>query len=129
MQNLIEHDILGSIATNFSLGNISINDAYKLQRLTKQLYDYIYAHYAEMKELNDMTDESLLLDIDILEMKYEKALAELDEQLAAKNSELAEKDSALAEKDSALAKKDSALEQALLENRQLREELEKLTHR
>ena len=136
LQNLIEHDILGSIATNFSLGNISINDAYKLQRLTKQLYDYIYAHYAEMKELNDMTDESLLLDIDILEMKYEKALAELDEQLAAKNSELAEKiselaekDSALAEKDSALAKKDSALEQALLENRQLREELEKLTHR
>ena len=109
LQNLIEHDILGSIETNFKLGNISINDAYKLRRLTKQLYNYIYAHYAEMKELNDMTDESLLLDIDILEMKYEKALSELDARLAAKEAALAEKACALAEKTAALAEKDSAL--------------------
>jgi len=157
LQNLIEHDILGSIETNYSLGNISINDVYKLQRLTKQLYDYIYAHYAEMKELNEMTDESLLLDIDILEMKYEKAFAELDAQLAEldsvlaekdavlakKDSALAEKDSALAEKDSALAEKDSALaekeiilacketslQQALLENERLKAELSKLSNR
>ena len=93
MQYLVEHDILDSIETNYQSGNISINDAYKLQRLTKQLYNYIYAHYAEMEELNDMTDESLLLDIDILEMKYEKKLAELDSALAEKDSALAEKDS------------------------------------
>ena len=88
------------IETNYQSGNISINDAYKLQRLTKQLYNYIYAHYAEMEELNDMTDESLLLDIDILEMKYEKKLAEKLQALEALNRALAEKDSALAEKDS-----------------------------
>ena len=109
----------------------------------KQLYDYIYAHYAEMKELNEMTDESLLLDIDILEIKYEKAFAELDAQLAELDSALAEKDSALAEKDSALAEKDSALaekdmiladketalQQALLENERLKAELSKLSNR
>ena len=100
LQYLIEHDILDSIETNYQSGNISINDAYKLQRLTKQLYNYIYAHYAEMEELNDMTDESVLLDIDILEMKYEKKLAEKLQALEALNRALAEKDSALAEKDS-----------------------------
>ena len=109
LQNLIQHDILGSIETNYKLGNISMNDAYRLQRLTKQLYDYIYAHYAEMEELNDMTDESLLLDIDIIEKQYEKAIAEAESAIAEKDSALAEKDSALAEKDSALAEKDSAL--------------------
>lgn len=31
LQNLIQHDILGSIETNYKLGNISMNDAYRLQ--------------------------------------------------------------------------------------------------
>ena len=109
LQKLIEDDILGSIETNLLLGNISMNDAYRLQQLTKQLYNYIYAHYAEMEELNDMTDESLILDIDIIEKKYEKLLAEKEALLAEKLSALAEMDSTLAEKDSALAKMDSTL--------------------
>ena len=129
LQNLIRHDILGSIETNYALGNISINDAYRLQRLTKQLYNYIYAHYAEMKELNDMTDESLLLDIDIIEKQYEKALAEMESALAEKVSALAEKDSALAEKDSALAEKDSALAEKDSEIESLKAEIEKLKQR
>ncbi|MBQ6875352.1 MAG: hypothetical protein IJN46_03835 [Lachnospiraceae bacterium] len=129
LQYLIEHDILDSIETNYQSGNISINDAYKLQRLTKQLYNYIYAHYAEMEELNDMTDESLLLDIDILEMKYEKKLAELDSALAEKNSILAKMDSALAEKDSALAEKDSALAEKDSEIQRLKAELQRLQQR
>lgn len=40
-----------------------------------------------------MTDESLLLDIDILEMQYEKKLAEKLQALEALNRALAEKDS------------------------------------
>ncbi len=111
LQNLIQHDILGSIETNYKLGNISMNDAYRLQQLTKLLYDYIYAHYAEVKELNDMTDESILLDIDIIEMQYEKAMAEVESALAEMDSKLAEMDSVLAEKDSELAEKDSELAQ------------------
>ncbi len=43
LQNLIQNDILGSIESNLKLGNISINDARKLKRQTKKLYDYIYA--------------------------------------------------------------------------------------
>ena len=143
LQKLIEDDILGSIETNLLLKNISINDAYRLQQLTKQLYNYIYAHYAEMEELNDMTDESLILDIDIIEQKYEKllaereaalakmdsALAEKDSALAEKDSALAEKYSALAEKDSALAEKDSALAEKTLEIARLKAELEKLQQR
>ena len=44
LQNLIQNDILGSIETNLKLGNISMDDARRLKRLTKKLYDYIYAH-------------------------------------------------------------------------------------
>lgn len=129
LQNLIENDILGSIETNLLSGNISINDAYRLRQLTKLLYDYIYAHYAEMEELNDMTDESLLLDIDVIEAKYEKMLAEMDSTLAKMDSVLAEKESALAEKDSALAEKDSALAKKEQEIALLKAELAKLTQR
>ncbi len=112
LRNLIQYDILGSIATNYELGNISMNDAYKLQQLTRQLYNYIYAHYAEMEDLNDMTDESLLLDIDIIEKQYEKTIEKI----------LAEKESELAEKNSILAEKDAEIEL-------LKTEIENLKHR
>ena len=129
LQNLIQHDILGSIDSNYRYGNISMNDAYRLQRLTKQLYDYIYAHYAEMEVLNDMVDESLLLDIDIVEMQYEKKLTAMETVLNEKDSALAEKDTALAEKDTALAEKDSALAEKDFEIERLKAEIEKLKQR
>ena len=68
------------------------------------LYDYIYAHYAEMEELNDMTDESLLLDIDVIEKQYEKALAEQQAALAEQQAALAEKDSEIARLKAEIAK-------------------------
>ncbi|MBQ7925324.1 MAG: hypothetical protein IJ335_03425 [Lachnospiraceae bacterium] len=89
LKNLINNDILSSIETNLSLQNISMDDARKLRRLTKQLYDHIYSHYSEMEELNEMTDESLMLDIDIIEKEHEKKIAEI----------VKEKDFALAEKE------------------------------
>lgn len=67
-------DILSSIETNLLLQNISIDDARRLKRLTKQLYDHIYSHYSEMEELNEMTDESLMLDIDIIEKEHARQL-------------------------------------------------------
>jgi len=131
--SLIQNDIIGSINKNLEVGNITNADAARLKTLTQMLYTHIYSHYEELKEVTEMTDESLILDIDIWEDKYEKivaratelestlaekesalakiesALAELDSALAEKESALAEKDSALAEKDSALAELDSAL--------------------
>lgn len=93
LQNLIQYDILGTIAINYELGNISMNDAYKLQLLTIQLYNQIYAHYSEMEDLTNMIEESLSLDIDIIEKQYGKAITDIDTQLDAKESELAQRDS------------------------------------
>ena len=115
LQNLIQNDILGSIKTNLNLGNISIDDARRLRNLTKKLYDHIYAHYEEMEVLNEMTDESLLLEYDIIEKEHEKALAE--------------KDKIIQEKDDALHEKDSALQASMLELQHLKAELAKLLQR
>lgn len=93
LQNLIQYDILGTIAINYELGNISMNDAYKLQLLTIQLYNQIYAHYSEMEDLTNMIEESLSLDIDIIEKQYGKSITDIDTKLDAKESELAQRDS------------------------------------
>ena len=111
LQNLIQNDIIGSIETNLKLGNISMDDGRRLRNLTKKLYDYIYAHYAEMEVLNEMTDESLLLEYDIIEKEHEKALAEKDRVIQEKDNALQEKDNALQEKDNALQEKDNALQE------------------
>lgn len=82
LKNLIQNDIIGSINVNLELGNITANDAQKLRRLTHRLYEHIYSHYREMEELNDMTDESLILDIDIIEKKHEEELLEKDNKIS-----------------------------------------------
>ena len=89
LKNLIQNDIIGSIEENLSLGNITVGDAARLKRLTHQLYRHIYAHYHEMEGLNVITDESLILDIDIIEMRHEKEIAEKDAALSEKDAEIA----------------------------------------
>ena len=74
LKNLIQNDIIGSIEDNLRLNNITIDDARKLKRLTHKLYEHIYSHYDEMEVLNDMTDESLMLDIDYIEKEYEEKI-------------------------------------------------------
>ena len=96
LKNLIQNDIIGSIEDNLRSGNITVSDAQKLKRLTHLLYQQIYSHYQEMEELNEMTDESLMLDIDIIEKEHEM-------QLAAKNQELAAKDSIIEKKQSEIS--------------------------
>ena len=99
LKYLIQHDILESIEENLKLGNITQSDARKLKRYTHKLYEQIYSHYEEMEELNEMTDESLMLDIDIIEKEHEQKLAEMDSALQEKINALKEKDNALKEKD------------------------------
>lgn len=99
LKNMIQYDIIGSINQNLLAGNITKDDARRLRRLTQQLYDHIYSHYEEMEELNDMTDESLMLDIDMIEKEHEQELAAL----------IAEKDSIISEKDSVISEKDSVI--------------------
>ena len=80
LKNLILNDIIGSIEDNLRLQNITLDDARKLKRLTHRLYQHIYAHYDEMEVLNEMTDESLMLDIDYIEKEHELQLENLKKQ-------------------------------------------------
>lgn len=107
LKNLIWHDILGSIEDNLCLGNITELDAQKLKGYVQRLYEHIYSHYEEMEEINNMTDESFMTEIDIIAEKYEQ----LDELLTEKVNALKEMDNAIREKDSALREKDSALKE------------------
>lgn len=116
LKYLIQNDIIGSIENNLSLGNITMEDAQRLRRLTHKLYQHIYSHYKEMEVLNEMTDESLMLDIDIILKKYEgeieakkQAIAEKDAEIADKDAEIADKDAEIADKDAEIADKDAEI--------------------
>ena len=83
-----------------------------------------------------MTDESLLLDIDIIEKHYEKALAKTCSDLAVKKTLLDVKNAILAEAyhtiiqtNSALAKKEALLTEKDSEIARLKAELENLSKR
>ena len=92
-----------------------MDDAQRLRRLTHKLYQHIYSHYEEMEALNEMTDESLILDIDIIDMAHEKELEKKDKIIAEKDNAIAEKDNAIAEKDNVIAEQEREL--ALLRKR------------
>ncbi len=70
LKRLIFHDILGNIEANYECGNITIDDASRLKNLTIALYRHLYAKYREMEDINDMTDESLILEYDIFLKKH-----------------------------------------------------------
>ena len=59
-----------------------------------------------MEELNEMTDESLMLDVDIIEKKHEEELNELKDVIADKDEILTEKNKELDQKDKELSIKD-----------------------
>jgi DNA-directed RNA polymerase specialized sigma24 family protein len=42
-----------------------MDDARKLKEYTRRLYRHIYAHYQELEDVNDMTDESFMTDVDM----------------------------------------------------------------
>ena len=55
---LLFNGIIKIIDENVILDNLTVNDAYKLKRLTQRLYEHIYAHYTELEALTEMTDEA-----------------------------------------------------------------------
>lgn len=96
LKNMIQNDIIESINENLRVENITLDDARKLKRLTHKLYEHIYSNYEEMEALNDMTDESLMLDIDIIEKRHEQELAKKDKLIADKDKSIADKDAEIA---------------------------------
>ncbi len=107
LQSIIQNDIIGSVEENLRLGNITVEDAQKLKRLTHKLYEHIYAHYNELEVLSEMTDESLMLDIDIIEKKHEEELAAKDKEHKELTKMLAEKDKQIEELMRLLAEKEN----------------------
>ena len=122
--NLIQNDIIGSIDTNLRLGNITPWDCRRLKHLTSKLYEHIYAHYEELEVVTNMTDESLILDIDLIEAEFEQRLAQAVEQrleqavkqaveqaveqtMALNDKELADRDAEIARLKKLLAEKES----------------------
>ncbi len=103
LKSLIQNDIIGSIETNLTLGNITMEDAIRLRRLTHQLYDHIYSHYEEMEEINMLSDQSLMFDIDYMEERHEKELKEKDDIILQKNAEIIKKDAKITELEAKLA--------------------------
>ena len=128
MKKLIQDDIIKSINDNLAVENITVQDAQKLRRYTHKLYQHIYSHYEEMEELNEMTDESLMLDIDIIEKKHEEEMSMLEKELkvviAEKDDVIAEKDDVIAEKDDVIAEKDDAIAEKDKEIQKLKAALE-----
>lgn len=96
LKSLIQNDIIGSIEENLALGNITQEDAIRLRRLTHRLYNHIYSHYEEMEDINMLTDQSLMLDIDYIEERHEKELKEKDDIISQKDAEILEKISEIA---------------------------------
>lgn len=90
LRKLILDDIISVINENQSAGNITTTDAGRLRRLVRKLYEHLYAHYEELAEggLNDIMDESLILDIDIIEAEITKRVTEeVTEEVTAKVTE------------------------------------------
>lgn len=88
MKKLIQNDIIESINENLRVGNITLEDAERLRNLTQRLYNHIYSHYDGMEEINEMTDQSLILEFDILEQKYEKEKQKAVEEAVGEYKEL-----------------------------------------
>ena len=80
LKSLIQNDIIGSIETNLQLKNITLSDSQRLKNLTHKLYQQIYSHYQGMESVNEMTDESLILEYDIIEKDSE--IQTLQERIA-----------------------------------------------
>ena len=109
LQNLIQHDILESIESNLTLGNITPDDARRLKRLTHKLYTHIYSHYEEMEALNELTDESLILDIDIIDNQHAAELALKDSIIVEQKNIISEQGNMLSEKDSIISEQGNML--------------------
>ena len=109
LKTLIQDGIIGSINKNLTIGNITQSDARRLRSLTQKLYDHLYAHYEEMEELNDMTDESLILEYDIIEKEHEAELAQMDAIISEKETTISKMDIIISEKDNIISEKDDII--------------------
>ena len=117
LKKIIQDDIIGSVDKNLETGDITAWDARKIKSYTHKLYEHIYSHFEEMEALNEMTDESLMLDVDIWEKKFEMIeekytiLEQQNSMLEQKNNTLEQQNSTLEQQNSTLTQQNSTLTQ------------------
>jgi hypothetical protein len=90
LQSLVFDGIIGSIRKNVELGNITRSDGRTLINMTKYLYDYLYAQYSEFREVTELTDQSILLEIEIVEQRCEERVRKAKEEAEKEAKEMAE---------------------------------------
>lgn len=106
LHELVTHDILDSINKNVTLGNISRDDSVRLMKLTGKLLHHLYDQYPETKEVRQMYDQSIILDVD----PYIDQIEELTEQLSQQKEQLSQKDEQLSQKEAEIARLKAELE-------------------
>jgi hypothetical protein len=115
LKELLRNDIIGSINRNYDMGNISYSDAASLRKFTEILYNQIYYNqYEELEEMDAMTDESYMTDIDLIikeqDEKWGDVVRERTEALRQLNAELEDKNAELEDKNAELEDKNAELE-------------------
>ncbi len=92
LKKLIECDIIGSIEKNHELGNITTADEQKLKHYTLLLCEYLYRNTDSdgLEVLRDMTDHSLMTEVDILCEEYEQKIDGLQKENDGLQKELAD---------------------------------------
>ena len=129
LKSLVKNDILGSIQTNYSMGNITGSDARRLIQLTIKLYSHLYSEYNT--EVIEEMDESLILEYDHLEKRYEnldKRQAELDkkqETLKKSEAKLRKSEAKLRKSEAKLRKSEAKLKKNEAELKKNEAELKK----
>ena len=114
LQKLLYHDILGSIRRNIKSGDITQDDAVRLQKLTGLLLRDLYEQYEETKEVCDMYDQSLILDVDIYIEERDQLQAQimkLDEELSQKSAQLSQQSEQLSQQSEQLSQQSEQLSQ------------------
>ena len=77
MKSLITDDIIGSINNGLTEEVITASEGQKLKLMALQIYRRLFSKYKEegsMKEIDDMTEEAMILEIDIIEQRHRREL-------------------------------------------------------
>ena len=77
LKSLIIDDIIGSINNGLTEEVITASEGQKLKLMALQIYRRLFSKYKEegsMKEIDDMTEEAMILEIDIIEQRHRREL-------------------------------------------------------
>lgn len=77
LKSLITDDIIGSINNGLTEEVITASEGQKLKLMALQIYRRLFSKYKEegsMKEIDDMTEEAMILEIDIIEQRHRREL-------------------------------------------------------